>query len=316
MQSGPGRAWFMRVAVVSALIDLVRQGHDLHVLTADLGYNLLDPFACAFPDRFLNVGVCEGNMIGVASGMAMRGKRVYCYSIAPFSIFRPLDQIRVDLCAPNLPVTILSAGAGVAYGMEGMTHNAIEDLAIARALPNMTVMVPADPVEADMLVRATVSIGGPCYLRLAAKNEPVIYPDDIRPVFGKLTCLKKDGDIGIIANGIMAAQALVAAEHLRKAGINCRVYSIHTVKPIDKEAICSISSSCRCIVSVEEHSVINGCGSAIAEILLESRFEGNYLKLGIPDRFENIFGTASWLRGRFGLDAKGIAESIQTMVNK
>jgi transketolase len=292
-------------------MDLIKTGHDIYVLTADLGYNLLDPLLEMYPKRFLNVGVSEANMIGIASGMAMRGKRVYCYSIAPFSIFRPLDQIRADLCAPNLPVTILSAGGGVCYGMEGMTHNAIEDLAIVRALPNMTVMVPADPVEADMLVRATVGLEGPCYLRLAAKNEPVIYPDSVRPEFGRLTCLKEDGEVAIIANGIMVGQALTAASHLQKNGINCRVYSLHTVKPLDLESVRLIASQCRCIVSVEEHSVINGCGTAIAEILLEQKYGGIFLKLAFPDKYDNVFGSASWLRARCGLDASGIVLSVQ-----
>lgn len=301
----------MRVATVTTLIELVHEGHDIFLLTADLGYNLLDSFARAFPDRFINVGVGEANMVGIAAGLAMRGKRVFCYSIAPFSIFRPLDQIRVDLCAPGLPVTILSAGGGVCYGMEGMTHNTIEDFAITRALPNMTVMVPADPVEAKMLVRATLSTKGPCYLRLAAKTEPVVYTGNIKPVFGELTCLKADGDIAIIANGVMVPQAASAALQLASDGVACRVYSLHTVKPIDEAAIRNLAQECRLIVSVEEHSLINGCGTAIAEILFEAHFSGKYIKLGLPDKYDDVMGSGSWMRSHYGLDANGIVRTIQ-----
>ncbi len=303
----------MRVTCIQTLIQLVESGNDIHVLTADLGYGLFEPFVEKFPERFTNVGVAEANMIGIAAGMALRGKRVYCYSISPFSIFRTLDQIRCDLCAMNLPVTIISAGGGVGYGMEGMTHYAIEDIAIARALPNMTVLAPADPTETRVLMEATISIAGPCYLRLGGKVEPQIYKDGVVPQFGKIECLSKDGDIAIIANGTMVLRAIKAIELLRKDSIHSRLYSLHTLKPLDIEGIIKIADSCKIIVSIEEHTCINGIGTAISEILLDHKYQGIFKKLALPDKYPEYFGDRDWIRDYFGLNPESIAIKIKEL---
>jgi len=302
----------MRVTFVKTLLKLTEKGHDIHILTADLGFGLFENFINQFPNRFTNVGVAEANMIGVASGLAMRGKRIFCYSISPFVIFRVLDQIRVDLCSTNLPVTLVSAGGGVSYGREGMTHYAIEDLAVVRALPNMTVLAPADPTETEVLTESTININGPCYLRLGGKTEPIVYTNNKHSIsFGKIECLSNKGDIAIIANGTMVLRAMKAVKLLRKEKIHCNLYSLHTIKPIDNEGIKKIASSCKLIVSIEEHTIINGIGTAIAEILLDFNYKGKFIKVGLPDEYPIKFGSRDWIRDYYCLTPKHISQTVK-----
>ncbi len=302
----------MRVTFVETLMEITEEGHDIHLLTADLGFGLFEKFVEKYPDRFTNVGVSEANMIGVAAGMALRGKRVFCYSIAPFIIFRSLDQIRSDLCSMNLPVTLIAAGGGVSYGMEGMTHYAIEDLAIARALPNMIVLVPADPVETKVLTRKATDFKSPCYLRLAGKEELIVYKNGKSPTFGKIECLNEEGDIAIIANGTMVLRAMKAVELLSKENIFCRLYSLHTVKPMDIGGIKKIAELCKLIVTIEEHSIINGIGTAVSEILFESGYHGKFLKLGFPDEYPKRLGSRDWIRDYYKLNPENIALVVRS----
>ena len=190
----------MRTTFVNSFIQLIESGQNVHLLTADLGFKVFDPIRDRYPDRFTNVGVAEANMIGIAAGMAIRGITVFCYSIAPFVIFRTLDQIRADLCHMQLPVILVAAGGGLHYAMEGMTHHAIEDIAIARALPAMTVLAPGDPIECEVLMKEIINLKGPCYLRLGGNNNPLMYENSQRPKFGEISCLQPDGDVALIAN--------------------------------------------------------------------------------------------------------------------
>jgi transketolase len=305
----------MRTAFVNTFIELVESGYDVHLLTADLGFRIFDPIRDKYPDRFTNVGVAEANMIGVAAGMAMRGVRVFCYSIAPFMIFRALDQIRADLCHMSLPVVLVAAGSGLCYAWEGMTHHAIEDIAIARALPGLTVLAPGDPLECQVLVKASIEMTGPCYLRLGGNNSPVVYKDGQRPICGEVSCLQSEGDIAVIANGEMLPRAVKVVELLKKEGVICRLYSLHTLKPIDYETINKIAGECTCIVTVEDHSVINGIGTAIAEILFESGYRGKFKKFGIPDEYATALGDREWLRDHYGLSHQGIVAAIRKLIN-
>jgi len=305
----------MRTAFVESFLHLVESGHDIHLLTADLGFRLFDPIRDRYPTRFTNVGVAEANMIGIAAGMAMRGIRVFCYSIAPFLIFRTLDQIRADLCHMQLPVVLVAAGGGLTYALEGMTHHAIEDIAIARALPGMTVLAPGDPLECEVLVNGAMNLGGPCYLRLAGNNNPVVYKTSQRPQFGKISCLQPDGNAAIIANGEMLLTAGRVTESLKKEGIHCRLYSIHTLKPIDQFTIEKIARECRCIVTLEEHNVINGIGTAIAEILFSYGYRGTFRKFGIPDEYAKELGDKEWMRDHYGLGHDRIASEIKRLLD-
>jgi transketolase len=279
-----------------------------------LGFRTFDPIRGKYPDRFTNVGVAEANMIGIAAGMAMRGIRVFCYSIAPFVIFRTLDQIRADLCHMQLPVILVAAGGGLHYAFEGMTHHAIEDIAIARALPGMTVLAPGDPLECEVLMKEVVNLNGPCYLRLGGNNNPLIYEQSQVPKFGEISCLQSKGNIAIIANGEMLLGAKKAMELLKKEGIICRLYSVHTLKPLDYLTIEKIARECSCIITVEEHNIINGIGTAITEILFSCGYRGKFKKLGIPDEYAVKLGSKEWIRDRYGLGYMDIVGAIKSLL--
>ena len=305
----------MRTAFVNSFLQLAECGHNIHLLTADLGFKLFDPIREKYPERFTNVGVAEANMVGIAAGMAMQGFRVFCYSIAPFIIFRALDQIRADICHMKLPVTLLAAGSGLFYGYEGMTHHAIEDIAIARALPNMTVLAPGDPLECEVLVKAAINLDGPCYLRLGGNDSPLVYENLQRPKFGEISCLQPNGNVAIIANGEMLLRAKKAIELLKKDGILCRFYSIHTLKPIDHLTIEKIARECNCIITLEEHSVINGIGTAITEILFSCGYRGKFKKFGIPDEYAKELGDKEWLRDHYGLGHESIVFEVKKLLD-
>jgi transketolase len=304
----------MRNAFVNSFMQLVESGHDIHLLTADLGFKVFDPIRNKYPDRFTNVGVAEANMVGVAAGMAIRGIRVFCYSIAPFVIFRTLDQIRADLCHMHLPVILVAAGGGLHYAMEGMTHHAIEDIAIARALPGLTVLAPGDPLECEVLMKGAINLQGPCYLRLGGNNNPIVYENLQRPRFGEISCLQPNGNVAIIANGEMLFRAKKVLELLKNEGIICRLYSIHTLKPIDHLTIEKIARECSCIVTVEEHNVINGIGTAITEILFSCGYRGKFKKFGILDEYAKELGDKEWLRDHYGLSHERIAVEIKRLL--
>lgn len=304
----------MRNAFVSTFIQLAESGYNIHLLTADLGFKVFDTIRDKYPDRFTNVGVAEANMIGIAAGMAIRGIRVYCYSIAPFVIFRTLDQIRADICHMQLQVTVVAAGGGIHYAMEGMTHHAIEDIAIARALPGLTVLAPGDPLECEVLMKESINLAGPCYLRLGGNNNPLVYENSQRPMLGKISCLQPEGKVAIIANGELLLNGKKAMELLKKEGITCRLYSIHTLKPIDHEAIEKIAQECNCIVTLEEHNLINGIGTAITEILFSCNYRGQFQKLGIPDEYAKELGDKNWLRDKYGLSHEKIVFEIKKLL--
>jgi len=304
----------MRNTFVKTFMRLVEQGYNVHLLTSDLGFKVFDPIRDNYPARFTNVGVAEANMVGMAAGMAMRGMRVFCYSIAPFVIFRTLDQVRCDLCHMHLPVILVAAGGGLHYATEGMTHHTIEDIAIARALPGLTVLAPGDPLECEVLMEAAVNVEGPCYLRLGGNDNPVVYEHSKRPLFGEISCLQSDGNIAIIANGEMLLVAKKAMELLKKERVISRLYSIHTLKPIDRLTIEKIARECSCIITVEEHNVINGIGTAIVEILFSCGYRGKFQKIGIPDEYAKELGDKEWLRDHNGLGHADIVRTIMSLL--
>jgi len=304
----------MRTTFVNSFLRFLEGGHDVHLLTADLGFKIFDPIRERYPRRFTNVGVAEGNMIGLAAGMAMRGVTVFCYSMVPFLLFRSLDQIRADLCHPQLPVVLVGVGGGLHYAKEGMTHHAVEDIAVARALPGLTVMAPGDPVECEVLLRKALTLDGPCYVRLCGNDNPVIYQDSQLPEFGKISCLQPEGKVAIIANGEMLFCARKVVAELAEDGLMCRLYSVHTLKPIDSSTIEKIASECIMIITLEEHNVINGIGTAIAEILFSLRYQGRFCKFGIPDEYAKILGSKEWLRDYYGLTPEKIGSEIKKIL--
>jgi len=306
----------MRTVFANSFMQFLENGHNIHLLTADLGFKIFDSIRNKYPDNFTNVGVAESNMIGLAAGMAMRGVRVFCYSMAPFILFRTLDQIRDDLCHMQLPVILVAVGGGLHYAKEGMTHHAIEDIAVARTLPGLTVLAPGDPLECEVILKKAITLKGPCYVRLCGNDNPVLYENSQKPRFGEISCLRSNGDIAIIANGEMLLCAKKAADQLTKEGIMCRLYSIHTLKPIDHLTIEKIACECSTIITVEEHNLINGIGTAVVEILFSCGYQGKFRKFGIPDEYARQLGDKEWLRDYYGLGPEKIVSEIKKIIEE
>ncbi len=307
----------MRTAFIKTLFDLAKEDERINLIVGDLGYSVVEQFQNQFPSRFINAGVAEQNMTGMAAGLALSGKIVFTYSIANFPTLRCLEQIRNDICYHKANVKIVAVGGGFAYGALGMTHHATEDLAIIRSLPNMLVVAPGDAVEAKLATEAIVRHEGPCYLRLGKAGEPRVH--EIEPDFklGEALQIRAGTEITLMATGGILHNTLKAAEKLEEDDISVRVLSIHTVKPLDKEEVLKSASETSAIFTVEEHSLIGGLGGAVAEILAESEFSGVYFKrLGIESTFISQVGNQEYLREMFGLSPEGIYNSVTSALKK
>lgn len=304
----------MRKAFIKKLTQLVNKNKDIYLLTGDLGFSIFDEFQKDFPDNYLNVGLSEANMIGMAAGLALAGKQVFVYSIIPFVTLRCLEQIRNDLCYQRLPVKIIGVGEGLSYGTAGATHHALEDIAIMSALPEMTVIAPGDPIEVECTVEKSLELKGPCYIRLVKSGEPILHKKEFIFKIGKSIVLKNGGDITIISTGNMLETALKVYDILKKENINCKIVSMHTIKPIDREIIVKSANNMDIIVSIEEHSKIGGLGSHIASVILEERLNIKYLQIALPDTFIHTVGSQNYLREIYGLTPVQISAKILNFI--
>ncbi len=287
----------MRTSFIETLSKLAEQDTRIWLLTADLGYSVLEKFAAQFPNQYVNVGVAEQNMIGIAAGLARCGKTPFVYSIANFPTLRCFEQTRNDVCYHDGNVKIVAVGGGLAYGPQGYTHHGVEDLAVMRALPNMTIVAPADPVETRLATQAIAEYRGPCYLRLGKAKEPVIHAETPDFHLGKAILVRPGKDVTLISTGGMLQEALDAAGCLAKQGVDARVLSMHTVKPLDSEAVYRAARETAVVVSVEEHSVTGGLGSAIADVLAQSQLRlPRFHKYGVPDQLHHAVGSQTYLR--------------------
>lgn len=304
-----------REAFGETLVKLARKNENIVALTADLMYpTKLDKFAKEFPERFFNLGVAEQNMMGVAAGLATCGKIPFVTTFATFATSRALGQVRIDIAYTRLNVKIVGTAAGLSFAMGGMTHASTEDIAIIRSLANMIVIVPADALETEKATEAVVEYEGPIYLRLGRAAEPVIYEEDYEFKIGRSVILREGKDITLIATGAMVFEVLRASDELSKEGIQARVINIHTIKPIDKEAIIRAAKETKGIISVEEHNVIGGLGSAISEVLAEDGCGVPFKRLGLPDVF-TIPGNPDDVRKRYGLNAADITQSTKKLLH-
>jgi transketolase len=295
----------MRTAFIEALCELAAQDDRIWLLTGDLGYSVLERFAARFPERYVNVGVAEQNMTGIAAGLARCGKVAWTYSIANFPTLRCLEQIRNDVCYHEGNVKVVAVGGGYAYGPQGYTHHGLEDLGIMRGLPNMTVVAPGDPVEARLATRAVAAHAGPCYLRLGKASEPVVHDREPPFALGRAIPVRPGRDITLISTGGMLQAAVAAAARLAGAGIDARVLSMPTLKPLDVEAVLEAARETGAVVTVEEHSITGGLGSAVAEVLAEAPGpRPRFRRFGVPDRLNFAVGSQEFLRRAAGdLDA-------------
>lgn len=306
----------MRNAFAKAITDLGDVYPNLVLLAGDIGNRLFDKFKEKHPSRFYNCGVAEANMTGVASGLAASGLQPITYTITPFNTVRCLEQIRLDICYPNLPVIVVGTGSGLSYAGLGATHHSMEDIAILRTLPNMHIVCPADPVEVRLAVNDALRLKRPTYLRLGKKGEPVIHQKDPDFEIGRGIVMRTGSDVAILGVGVMLGIALEAAEQLQKKGVSTKVVSLHTVKPLDDILLSKLFAEQKLVVVLEEHGLIGGAGSAVLEWGNAKRADlGKLVCFGGPDRFLSACGNQEEARILLELTPEKITQEILTHLN-
>ena len=305
----------MRTAFIEELFEQATQNKDIMLVVGDLGFGVVTPFIEKLPAQFINAGVAEQNMTGMAAGLAMSGKVVFTYSIANFSTLRCLEQIRNDICYHNIHVTIVSVGGGTTYGNLGYSHHAIEDLAIMRALTNLLVVAPGDPFEARLATRALINdYEGPAYLRLGRAGEPKVYEKEPEFQLGKAITVREGDDLTLISTGGMLYNTVTAADILATEGIHARVLSMHTIKPLDEASVLNAARDTNLILTVEEHSIAGGLGGTVAELLAETDFGSSvyFRRIGLPaKKVEPIVGNQDYLRQHYGLTAEALVQKVK-----
>lgn len=294
----------MRTTFIETLKELARKDSRIFLLTADMGYSVFETFREEFPDRFVNTGIAEQNTIGIAAGLAARGKIVFVYSIIPFVTMRCFEQVRLDLAYNKSNVKIVGVGAGLAYGPLGTSHHALEDISIMRSLPNMTVLCPGDPVETKQLVKQSYEHNGPVYIRLGKQGEPKIHDDEKIIPLGKAIKITDGDDLVLITTSTMLETGKRWVDEWKDEGISSSLVSMPTIKPFDSEFIKNLCKKNIPIITLEEHSIIGGLGSSVAEIIAESGQKINFKRLGIPDTFSHYIGNNFYQKEKFNLNKK------------
>src|SRR6266516_1547959 len=280
------------------------------LLTGDLGFAVLDEFRAKCPTQFYNVGVAEQNLAGVATGLALSGHVVFTYSIGNFPTLRCLEQLRNDVCYHRADVKVVTVGGGLAYGALGVSHFATEDLAIVRALPEMTVVAPGDPVEVEQLVPQIVARSGPVYLRLGRAGEKPVHDPGADVVLGRPTRARAGTDVLLLTVGGMLPVGLEAARLLEGDGLDAEVVSVHTLKPLDATGIGALAARFPVVVTCEEHGALGGLGGAVAEVLLEAGIAPTFRRFALPPGFPTGVGSQEYLRAANGLDAPALRELV------
>lgn len=303
----------MRDAFIARLTDLARRQPRVMLITGDLGFGVLDNFSRELPRQFLNAGVAEQNMTGVATGLALEGRVVFTYSIGNFPTLRCLEQIRNDAAYHEADVKIVCVGGGFSYGALGMSHHATEDLAILRSMP-ITVVAPGCDWEAAEATEALAALPGTCYLRLDRSSSGKTNRPGEQFELGRAREVREGTDVTLVATGGILTEALAAAERLAREGIDARVLSVHTVKPIDVGAILRASDETGAIVTIEEHTVDGGLGSAVAEVCLDHGRSPRFRRVGLRAGFSAIVGSQEFLRDRYEMSATHIANAARAVL--
>lgn len=308
----------MRDTFVKTLVELAKENKNIELITGDLGFGVLKPFWEQCPNQFTNAGIAEQNMTGVAAGMALENKIVFTYSIGNFPTLRCLEQIRNDCAYHNANVKIVCVGGGFVYGALGMSHHATEDIAILRSLPNVTVVCPGDLIEAMEATKAIVNYPGTCYLRLGRGGEKRIHEKIENFEIGKAILIQENKlvnkEIAIFSTGAILDVACEVREELEKQGIGVVQYSFPTVKPLDGEIIKKCMKEYKNIVTLEEHNVIGGFGSAIAEIIAENKGIAKLTRFGLNDSYAKVVGSQEYLRNEYGICKKKILEQLDIIL--
>lgn len=298
----------MRTAFIEELVRLADHDDRIWLVCGDLGYTVLEVFADRFPRRYLNAGVAEQNMTGIAAGLAMTGKIVFTYSIANFPVMRCLEQIRNDVCYHNLSVKIVAVGGGLAYGNHGYTHHGVEDLAVMSAMPNMVVAAPGDPVEARAITRIVAERAGPAYLRLGKAGEPVLHVEENAMCYGKASVMRYGNDLTLVSIGGMLANTLCAADKLTEAGRSVRVVSMPFAVPLDEDAINAAVAETGVVLTIEEHG-FGGLGTAVGECIARSGSAATFVPLRLGRAPIKTAGSQEQLRSSQGLSIEAIVRS-------
>jgi len=297
-----------RDVLFSEIQNLARKDKHVMVLTADMGAFELTHFKELFKTQFLNVAIAEQSGVSIAAGLALEGKKVFLYGITPFITLRCFEQIKVDLCTMKLPVTIIGIGAGYAYSFDGPTHHAIEDIAVMRALPEMTVLCPSDPVSVEQLTKLAYEKPGPKYIRLDKGSYPTLYEESHD--FSRGLAVHGEGNITIISTGTMVHKALKVSNALAKRSISCRVVDLYRIKPItDYTLLCAINES-ELIVTLEDHLVNGGVGSMVSEVLADNHMCILLKRIGVKDQYSLEYGSVEKLHSRQGLDVDTVTKVI------
>ena len=307
----------MRDTFVRTLIDIAKADKNVHLVTGDLGFGVLKPFWEQLPDQFTNAGIAEQNMTSFAAGMALEGKTVFTYSIGNFPTLRAIEQIRNDCAYHNANVKIVCVGGGFVYGSLGMSHHATEDLAIMRALPNVVVVAPGDLVEAECATRAIYQHQGTCYLRLGRGEEKRIHDhiDDFQ--IGRALKIKDGTGVAIFSTGAIFDEALEASDLLCQHDIHPAIYTFPTVQPIDRDTIVKCANEYDLIITVEEHNILGGFGSAVSEVLAElSGINARVSRVGLEDKYPSIVGSQKYLRDQYGISAEKIAAKVEDALHE
>jgi len=299
----------IRDAFFNEVYTIASKDPNVIFLTADMGAFSLDAFKKDLSSQYINVGVAEQNLVSIAAGLALGGKKVFIYSIAPFVTQRCYEQIKIDLSCMRLPVTIIGSGPGITYSSDGPTHQAIQDVAIMRALPEMTIFNPSDPVTAAAAAKMSYKNDGPVYVRIDKGKLPLLY-DEEEDFSDGLALLKKGCDLMIIATGIMVCQAFKVIDELAKHSIDAGIIDLYRVKPINEELLLTFIEQSNRIVTLEEHSIIGGIGSAICEILVDNEKPHHLKRIAIADKNCVGYGDREWMHSFYGLDVNSITKAI------
>ena len=306
----------MRNAYISTLHQLAKSNENILALVADNGTIVYDKYREEFPDRFINFGISEANMISVAAGLASCGKIPFAYTIASFLIYRAFEQIRNDVCLQKMNVKLVGIGCGFAYSDLGPTHHTTEDIALMQSLPGMTIFSPCDPLESKNVTVAAAQINGPVYLRLATGGTPEIYEQDYGFKVGRGVTMREGKELTIITTGGIVYEVLEAVDELEKEGISVRVINMHTIKPLDRNIVLKAAEETQSILTVEEHSVTGGLGCAVASVVLE---EGHtdvlFRKMGLKNTFPKGYGSYQDMKEMNGLSGKHIIREVKKILN-
>ncbi len=306
----------MRKTCLDLVYELAKQDPRIFFIGSDLGVGVLKQFKEEMPDRFFMEGISEANVVGMAAGLALEGKIPYINTIATFLTRRCFEQVVLDLCLHNVNVRLLGSGGGFVYAPLGSTHLAIEDIAIFRAIPNMTIVAPADADEMRRLMPLTVSYQGPIYIRFAKGYDPIVTTDKHPFEIGKAIPMREGTDALIVTTGITLHIALKAAEQLSQEGIEASILHMHTLKPFDTETLSTFASKAPVVVTIEEHTIIGGLGSAVAEFIAEANFNPakRFKRIGIPDTFPDEYGSQASLMKRYAITTENLMTVIKKLI--